>query len=307
MPCSLRGSYPYLPGSNQRPWKWAWGPNHWSEKELPSMHTEPSVKPCIWYTSLLGGTRAPLPLCHGLLSLFNYVQYLVPPNNSLISHPWLIPILKSFQIPAHSNQHNCEALGWKWTRCNPSPEQPGRHTYSNMWSIQFCTVIEVTETHYGDKHEGTMNSSRGKDEGGEGEEREVMEATEVRQMVILLVWNINRNSWGGKKNGKVTYWVDLQVDISQFKLFVSPRPMFHLEISWISCLLRQLLHYWHLESDNSLEDCPVHCRMFAHPWPLFTRSNCFLPTVTTEHVSRYCQISLGMKASGNHLSWEPVF
>lgn len=37
-----------------------------------------------------------------------------------------------------------------------------------------------------------------------------------------------------EKNGKVTHWVDLQVDVSQFKLFVSPRAMFYLEISWRS-------------------------------------------------------------------------
>lgn len=84
-------------------------------------------------------------------------------------------------------------------RCNPSPEQPGRHTHSNMWSIQFCTVIEVTETHYGDKREGTMNSSRGKGEGGEGEKREVIGSYGVRQMVILLVETLIEIHEVGKK------------------------------------------------------------------------------------------------------------
>ena len=55
-----------------------------------------------------------------------------------------------------------------------------------MWSIHFCTVIEVTETHYGNKDEGTMNSSRAKVKKERGK-KEVIRSYGVRQMAILPV------------------------------------------------------------------------------------------------------------------------
>ena len=192
--------------------------------------------------------------------------------------------------------------------CNPCPEQQGRRTY------QQHVVHSVLHRNRGDGNSlweqrwGNNEFFQGKGKEGEGKKRSYKKLWSETNGYIAC-WNIKRNSWGVKKNGKVTYWVDLQVDVSQFKLFVSPRAMFHLEISWRSPI------FWGNFCTTDIESQIILWRTvlciagsLQHPWPLLTRSNCFhLPTVTTERVSRYCQISLGMKGSGNHLSWEPVF